>query len=105
MENCVFCKIIKGDLPREVIYEDDKVFVFPSNQPVADIHWLVVPKKHVPTFMELDKEVLDMTKVVQRLVKEKKLAEGYRLCFNGGKYVEVMHAHMHLLAGNIKSYT
>ena len=105
MEDCVFCKIVGNEIPREVIYEDDEFLVFPSNQPVADIHWLIVPKKHIETFLDLDTEVLGMMKIAQRLVKEKKLMEGYRLCFNGGKYQEVMHVHLHLLAGNIKSYT
>jgi diadenosine tetraphosphate (Ap4A) HIT family hydrolase len=46
-----------------------------------------------------------MTKIAQNLIKEKKLTGAYRLCFNGGKYQEVMHVHLHLLAGEIKSYT
>lgn len=104
-EDCVFCKIINNQIPREVIYEDEEFLVFPSNKPVADIHWLIVPKKHITSFMELDKEVLGMTKVAQKLIKEKKLEGAYRICFNGGKYLEVMHAHLHLLAGEIKSYT
>ena len=105
MEDCVFCKIVKNEIPREVIYEDGCFVVFPSNQPVADIHWLIVPKKHIETFLDLGNEILEMTKIAQRLIKEKNLNDGYRLCFNGGKYQEVMHVHLHLLAGEIKSYT
>jgi len=105
MDDCVFCKIVKNEIPREVIYEDDEFLVFPSNQPVADIHWLIVPKKHIETFLDINNEIFSMTKVAQRLIKEKNLLDSYRLCFNGGKYQEVMHVHLHLLAGNIKSYT
>ena len=105
MEDCVFCKIIKNEIPREVVYEDESFLVFPSNKPAADIHWIIIPKKHITSFLDLDDEILGMTKVAQKLIKEKKLTEAYRICFNGGKYLEVMHVHLHLLAGEIQSYT
>ena len=103
MEDCVFCKLIKGEIPRKLEYEDDRVVAFNSNKPVAEVHILIVPKKHIPTFMELGDEILDMTKAAQKIIKDKKLNSGYRLCFNGGKYVEVPHVHLHLLAGKIDS--
>lgn len=105
MDDCIFCKLIKGEIPREFLYEDDKFVAFNSNAPVADTHILIVPKKHLSTFMELDKEILGMTKVAQKIIRDKKLEGAYRLCFNGGKYLEVQHVHLHLLGGNIKSYT
>jgi histidine triad (HIT) family protein len=104
-KNCVFCKLIKGEIPRKFIYEDDKVVAFNSNQPSAEVHILIVPKKHISTFMELDDEAPALIKVAQKLIKNKNLADGYRLCFNGGKYQEVPHIHLHLLAGKIDSYT
>jgi histidine triad (HIT) family protein len=105
MEDCVFCKLIKGEIPRKLEYEDDKVVAFKSNKPVAEVHLLIVPKKHISTFMELGDEILDMTKAAQKIIKDRNLNSGYRLCFNGGKYVEVPHVHLHLLAGKIDSYT
>ena len=105
MEDCIFCKLIKGDIPRKFEYEDDKVVAFNSNKPVAETHLLIVPKKHIPTFMELDEELSDMTKAAQKIIKSMNLGSGYRLCFNGGKYLEVQHVHLHLLAGKIDSYT
>lgn len=105
MDDCIFCKLIKGEIPREFLYEDDEFVAFNSNAPVADTHILIVPKKHLSTFMELDKEILGMTKVAQKIIRSKKLEGAYRLCFNGGKYLEVFHVHLHLLGGNIKSYT
>lgn len=105
MEDCVFCKLIKGEIPRKFEYEDDDIVVFNSNKPVAEIHLLIVPKKHVVTFMELDAEMQDLMKVAQKLIKDRNLVDGYRLCINGGKYQEVPHFHLHLLAGKIESYT
>jgi histidine triad (HIT) family protein len=105
MEDCIFCKIVNNELPRKVIFEDNDFLVFPSNQPVADIHWIIVPKKHLQTFLDIDNEILSMTKIAQKLIKEKGLTDAYRLCINGGKYQEVQHVHLHLLAGEIQSYT
>lgn len=105
MKDCVFCKLIKGEIPRKLEYEDDKVVAFNSNQPSAEIHILIVPKKHISTFMEIDGEISPLVKAAQKLIKIKNIAGGYRLCFNGGKYQEVQHVHLHLLAGKIDSYT
>lgn len=105
MKDCIFCKLIKGEIPRKFEYEDDKVVAFNSNKPVAEVHILIVPKNHKSTFMELGDEVLDMAKAAQKIIKDKNLLGGYRLCFNGGKYLEVMHVHLHLMAGKIESYT
>lgn len=104
IDDCVFCKIIKGGIPREFEYEDDKVVIFSSNKPEAEIHLLVIPKKHIPSFLELDEVILDMTKAAQKIIKDMNLSDGYKLCFNGGKYLEVQHVHLHLLAGKIDSY-
>jgi histidine triad (HIT) family protein len=105
MDNCIFCKIGKGELPCKFLYEDDEFVAFNSNAPVAETHIIIIPKKHISTFMELDSEILGMTKIAQKLIRDKKLEGAYRLCFNGGKYLEVMHVHLHLLAGKIDSYT
>ena len=103
MENCVFCKIVKGEIPRKLEYEDDDVVAFYSNKPAAEVHLLIVPKKHVSTFMDLDDRILDMTKAAQKIIKDKNLLSGYRLIINGGNNQEVPHVHLHLLAGKIDS--
>lgn len=102
MENCVFCKIINGDIKVDFIYQDDDCVVFSSNAPVAEHHLLVIPKKHTVNFMELDAEILPMTKIAQKMIKQLNLESGYKMIFNGGKYQEVMHVHWHILAGKFK---
>ncbi len=61
MEDCIFCKIVRKEIPSEIIYEDDDVFVFKDINPVAPIHLLAIPKKHVKSLLELeevDKELV-----------------------------------------------
>lgn len=104
--DCVFCKIIKREIPRKLEYEDNEVVVFESNKPVADQHLLVVPKKHVSTFRDLDgdsgKLILKMVMAANKMIGDKDLSGGYKLVINGGKYQEVPHLHLHLLGGNFK---
>ncbi len=102
MEDCVFCKIIKSDIKVDFVYEDSDCIVFNSNAPVAERHLLVIPKKHITNFMELGDVILRMAKVAQKVIADKKLQDGYRMIFNGGKYQEVMHVHWHLLAGKLE---
>jgi histidine triad (HIT) family protein len=103
MDECVFCKIIKGDIKVDFVYEDSDCVVFNSNAPVAEHHLLVVPKKHFTNFMELDEIILAMTKNAQKIIIDKNLLDGYKMVFNGGKFQEVMHVHWHILAGKFKN--
>lgn len=106
MEDCIFCKIIKGDIPSEKVYEDEWVLAFKDIQPVAPIHVLIIPKKHMTNLMEVSKEdselmgkiVVAMQKVAKQLGIEEK---GFRIISNCGpdSGQEVMHLHFHLLAG------
>ena len=102
MDDCVFCKIIKGDIKVDFVYQDESCVVFNSNAPVAEHHLLVVPKKHISSFTELDEIILPMTKVAQKLISDLKISDGYKLVFNGGKYQSVPHLHWHLLAGKLE---
>lgn len=106
MEDCIFCKIIKRELPSSIQFENDSIIAFSSNKPVAQTHILVVPKKHIENFLaikEEDKDLMsDMTKVSQELVQKLNIKHGYRLVFNGGKYQIVQHLHWHLLGGNLE---
>ena len=102
MDDCVFCKIINKEIEVDFVYQDDNCVVFNSNAPVAEHHLLVVPKKHISTFIELDDSILAMTKVAQKVIADKNLESGYKMIFNGGKYQEVMHVHWHILAGKLE---
>jgi histidine triad (HIT) family protein len=106
MENCVFCKIIKGEIPSEKVYEDDEIFAFKDINPVAPIHILVIPKKHIETLLEVTEEdskliakiYMAINKIAKDLGIEK---DGFRVVANCGRDSgqEVMHIHFHMLAG------
>lgn len=105
MTDCIFCKIINGDFNTEFVYENEYAVVFKDINPKADIHLLVVPKKHVDSLNELDDEIL-LAKLL-KTVKEVTAKEGiksYRTVINTGKEAgqEVFHLHIHILAGSIK---
>ena len=103
MENCLFCKIMRGELPCEKVIETSHYIAFKDINPKAPVHVLIVPKRHVERPEELrPEELADMftgsEEVAQILgVKE----TGYRLLFNVGKHAgqEIEHAHLHLLGG------
>ncbi len=106
MKDCVFCKIINGEIPSEKVYEDEDILAFKDINPAAPIHVLIIPKKHIETLMEADSKDNElMAKILQAVQKvarqlgiEKK---GFRLIANCGpdSGQEVMHIHFHLLAG------
>ena len=104
MADCVFCKIVKGDVPTEILSETEFVIAFPDIKPATDTHILIVPKKHIETVMDIkaiDNELLgEMIGVVQKLIKKKDLVGKYRLILNGGSLQIVPHLHLHLLGGN-----
>lgn len=101
--DCLFCKIIKKELPSEIVYEDDKILAFKDINPRAPVHFLIVPKKHIPSVDHLefqDKELMgDLILAAQKIAKEKKL-RGYRLQINVGRSAGqiVDHLHLHLLS-------
>ena len=105
-DNCLFCKIIKGEIPSTKVYEDEYVYGFKDINPVAPIHILVVPKKHIDSLKELKEEdekyVWAIHKALNKIAEEQGCLEGgYRVVVNCGKDAgqEVMHLHYHLLAG------
>ena len=99
--DCIFCKIINGDIPSKKLYEDDKVVVFMDANPNVDGHCLVVPKKHYTDFTELDDEIiLHMNKVKKDMVKllmEKLDVKACSISMNYGDSQVVKHVHMHIL--------
>ena len=104
MEDCVFCKIIKGEIPSNKVYEDDDILAFKDIKPAAPIHILVIPKKHVKSLNEIDDAQL-ISKImfaVINIAKELGFAnEGYRVINNCGENggQAVPHLHFHILAG------
>ena len=104
--DCLFCKIIDGQIPSEKVYEDDSVLAFKDINPAAPIHILVIPKKHIDSLAELtqeDKDVIWHIHEVMNIVAEEQgfKENGYRVIVNCGKDSgqEVMHLHYHMLAG------
>jgi len=106
MDQCVFCKIIKGEIPSSKVYEDEKVVAFNDINPEAPVHVLIVPKIHVQSILELDEAgyniIAHVFKVASDIAKNLKLDEkGFRIVNNigedGGQTVP--HIHFHLLGG------
>jgi histidine triad (HIT) family protein len=106
MNACIFCKIIAGEAPGEVLYRDDRVTAFRDIHPVAPTHVLVVPNRHIASVNELEAE--DETLVGHLLTVARQLAEqegiretGYRLIVNTGPHggQVVYHLHLHLIGG------
>jgi histidine triad (HIT) family protein len=103
MEKCIFCKIINKNLNSTIIYEDDVCIAFKDIYPKADIHILIVPKKHIISMLEIDSTNQDL--IGQLMVNVNKIAkqlnlEGYKVNINNGVKggQEVFHLHIHLLA-------
>ena len=104
--DCLFCKIVAGDIPSDKVFEDELVLAFNDISPQAPTHILVIPKAHFSTINDLSEQdnelVGHMVLVAQKIAKEQGLAEdGYRLIFNcneqGGQ--TVYHIHLHILGG------
>ena len=103
--DCLFCKIIEGDIPSQCLYEDDKIYVFKDIDPQAPVHFLVIPKKHIDsldTMADEDAELIGYVfKKIRDLAKEQGLKDGYRVVNNigedGGQSVK--HMHFHVLGG------
>ena len=105
MENCLFCKIIRGEIPSNKVYEDDEILAFKDINPQAPVHILVIPKKHISCAKDIESEdeklIGRMFTVIKQLAEEFKLENGYRIVNNCGEdgRQEVMHLHFHLLGG------
>ena len=106
MEDCIFCKIIRREIPSDIVYEDEEIIAFKDIQPAAPIHILVIPKKHIPSLVELQKEdellIGKIYSVINKVAEAQGVKEkGYRVIVNCGEDggQEVGHLHFHLLAG------
>ncbi len=106
MAETIFSKIIRKEIPAEIVYEDDEILAFKDIAPQAPIHVLIIPKKEIPTVNDITDEdaplVGKLFLVAKKLAKELNIAEnGYRLVFNCNKDAgqAVFHLHLHLLGG------
>ncbi len=109
-ENCIFCKIVAGEMPAQKIYEDSELIAFHDIHPVAPVHFMIVPKEHI---VSLAAEQLQHEKLLGRilllapvLAKEQGLLDGFRTIINTGKGggQEVMHLHVHIIGGKPGHY-
>ena len=99
MVDCVFCKIRDKEIPKEFEYEDRDIMVFPDLNPAREVHFLIVPKKHLKDYMSLkdDNLMIKVNKVIQKMIKKQKLdSNGYKLFLNGGGAQIIDHLHVHL---------
>ena len=106
MEDCLFCKIIKGEIPSNKVYEDEEVLAFYDINPEAPIHILVVPKKHITSLAHIEKEdeilIGKIFGTINKISEEKGFKkDGYRVIANCGENggQSVKHLHFHILAG------
>ena len=101
MEDCIFCKIIKGELPSKVIYEDDLIKVIMNINPSTDGHLLVLPKEHYVNIMDIKEEIITHSFQIIRdklypLLKEKLNCKGLTIAENNELGQEIRHFHIHL---------
>lgn len=111
MGDCIFCKIIDGDIPSDIVYDDEDVFAFRDLNAQAPLHALIIPKKHIATINDLE---TNNANVIGKLyLAAKKIAtnegyadNGYRVVMNCGEAAgqSVFHIHLHLLAGRPLSW-
>lgn len=106
MDDCIFCKIVAGDIPSKKVYEDDNWFAFRDIEPCAPVHVLVIPKHHVKNILALDedsnKNFADFFLVVKKIAQQEGLEEsGFRLVVNTGEKAgqSVFHFHAHIIGG------
>ena len=104
--DCVFCKIIKKEIPAEVVFEDEDVFAFKDIHPIAPVHILIIPKKHIESINDLKEEDTNlagkMIMTAKKIAKDFDISEkGYKLLIRTGEWggQEVPHIHLHLIGG------
>ena len=107
MNDCIFCKIVKKEIPSNLVYESDTIVAFPDINPSADVHFLIVPKEHIGSASDIGEEnanlLVEVYQTVNKLVEDNNLKDNsYRVVVNGGKAQHVPHLHFHLLGGNWK---
>jgi len=105
MSDCIFCKIVRGEIPSKKIHEDEDLFAFHDIHPVAPIHFMIIPKQHVASLYEAnlaEQRVLGkMLAIAGELARKEGANDGFRTIINTGRvaHQEVYHLHMHVVGG------
>ena len=103
--DCIFCRIVRGEIPARRVYEDDAMLAFHDIHPVAPVHFLVIPERHIESLAHLDdadREVMgDLMVRLPRLAQAQGCTNGFRTIVNTGPVgrQEVMHVHVHVIGG------
>ena len=109
MSDCVFCKIAKGEIPSDKVYEDDKIIAFKDLNPMAPVHILFIPKEHIANASEITAEnssvIAHIFETIPKIAREQGLDSGYRVITNCGEEAgqTVFHLHFHLIGGRCLS--
>ncbi len=111
MEDCLFCKIIKGQIPSKILYQDTDIIAFEDISPQAPVHLLIVPKKHISKSLDLQEEDQELIGkvflVANELARERGIAEdGFRIVLNTNRSAgqTVFHIHFHLIGGRMMGW-
>jgi histidine triad (HIT) family protein len=105
MENCIFCKIVREEIPSKKVYEDADVFAFHDIHPAAPIHFMLVPKQHIDSLADVEDKhsslLGKMMLLIPRLAKKEGCTDGFRTIINTGRVggQEVYHLHVHIIGG------
>lgn len=105
MDNCIFCRIARGEIPSRRVYEDDEIFAFHDINPQRPVHFMLIPKRHITSLADAtdaDVPVLGrMLALANRLATEQGSPDGFRVIINTGRVgnQEVQHLHIHIVGG------
>ena len=105
MDQCLFCRMVRGEIPCRKVYENDSVLAFHDIHPAAPVHFMVIPKLHIPSLLEVEDKhgdlLGDMMILIPRLAKEQGCRDGFRTVINTGPVggQEIYHLHIHVIGG------
>jgi len=103
--SCIFCRIVRGEIPSRRLYEDEEILAFHDINPLAPVHFLIIPTSHIASMMDLEEEhrtlLGKMMVLAPRLARDHGAGDGFRLIVNTGRVgrQEVQHVHMHIIGG------
>jgi len=104
-QDCIFCKIVRGEIPSRKVYEDDEILAFHDISPVAPVHFMMIPKKHIASLGEAQEEDRDLLGSIMllagQLAREQGSTDGFRTVINTGRVgrQDVYHLHVHIIGG------
>jgi histidine triad (HIT) family protein len=105
MTDCIFCKIVRGEIPSRKVYEDDDMLAFHDISPIAPVHFMIIPKQHIDSLAVVDASHVPvlgrMMAMAGRLAKEQGSPDGFRTIVNTGRIgrQDVYHLHIHIIGG------